>query len=203
MEHAPGVDRTRATLLARMRLEPGNQTTWAEFVGIYGPVVYGWCRRWNLQEADAQDVTQNVLLRLARKLPEFVYDPSQSFRAWLKTITHHAWKDYLDSHANHERGSGDSTIGQLLDSVQARDDLFTRLESAFDQELLALAVARVKERVTPQTWEAYQLTAIEGLHGAEAAARIPMQVGQVYVAKQRVQNLLQEEIRFLEQGTEK
>jgi RNA polymerase sigma-70 factor (ECF subfamily) len=183
-----------------LRQTPDNQSAWSEFVGLYGPVIYGWCRRWKLQESDAQDVTQNVLLRLASKLPEFAYDPARSFRAWLKTLTHHAWKDYLDKHSAQDRGSGDSAVADLLKSTAARDALMTRLEEAFDQELLALAVARVRDRVAPQTWEAYRLTAVEGMRGAEAAALVSMQVGQVYVAKQRVQKLLQEEIERLEIG---
>ena len=79
------------------------------------------------------------------------------------------------------------------------DDLLARLDAAFDRELLALAAARVRERVAPQTWEAFRLTALDGLSGAAAAARIPMEVGQVYVAKRRVQKLLQEEIARLEE----
>jgi RNA polymerase sigma-70 factor (ECF subfamily) len=189
---------TRVTLLARLRLCPQDQAAWSEFVDHYGPVIFAWCRRWKLQEADAQDVTQNVLLRLAAKLPEFVYDRSGSFRAWLKTLTHHAWYDFLNRDRPPDRGSGDTDVQRSLETVAARDDLTARLEEAFDRELLAAAVARVRERVASQTWEAYRLTAVEGLRGAEAAARIPMQVGQVYVAKQRVQKLLQEELRRLE-----
>ena len=52
---------TRITLLGRLRRDPTNQAAWAEFVDHYGARIYGWCRKWNLQEADAQDVTQNVL----------------------------------------------------------------------------------------------------------------------------------------------
>jgi RNA polymerase sigma factor (sigma-70 family) len=189
---------TRVTLLARLRQEPSDQVSWREFVDWYGPVIYAWCRRWKLQEADAHDVTQDVLLRLAAKLRDFVYDKSGTFRGWLKTLTHHAWYDFLHKKRKPDRGSGDSAVQQLLETVAARTDLAGRLEAAFDQELVAAAVARVRERVAPQTWEAYRLTALEGLRGAEAARRIPMQVGQVYVAKQRVHKLLQEEIARLD-----
>jgi RNA polymerase sigma-70 factor (ECF subfamily) len=185
---------TRVTLLARLRSQPDNQVAWSEFVAHYGPVIRAWCRRWQLQEADAEDVTQNVLLRLAAKLPEFVYDRSKSFRAWLKTLTHHAWQDFLHRYVSPTAGTGRSSVQELLDSSPARQDLELRLETAFDQELVAIASARVRERVAPQTWEAFRLTAIEGLSGATAAERIPMQVGQVYVAKRRVHLLLQEEL---------
>jgi RNA polymerase sigma-70 factor (ECF subfamily) len=196
-----GPSTTRVTLLARLRQNPSDERTWGEFVDWYGPVIYAWCRRWKLQEADARDVTQDVLVRLAAKLPGFIYDRSGSFRSWLKTLTHHAWGDFLRGNRAASRGSGDSSVQAQLDNIEARDDLCTQLEQAFDQELLSAAAERVRQRVAPQTWEAFRLTALEGLSGADAAARIPMQVGQVYVAKRRVRRLLQEEIHLLETWT--
>ena len=189
---------TRVTLLGRLRRDPTDQAVWEEFVEHYGPRIYGWCRKWNLQEADAQDVTQNVLLRLAEKLRDFSYDPSRSFRAWLKTLTHHAWSDFLESRRRPGQGSGDSGVESLLHSVEAREDLVKQLEAEFDREILEEAMMRVRLRVAPQTWEAFRLTALEGLSGADAGARIPMQVAQVFVAKRRVQKMLQEEVARLE-----
>jgi RNA polymerase sigma factor (sigma-70 family) len=191
---------TRITLLGRLRLDPGNQAAWGEFVEHYGSKIYGWCRKWNLQEADAQDVTQNVLLKLAQKLREFSYDPSRSFRAWLKTLTHHAWSDFLESRQRPGLGSGDSHVAGILQSVAARNDLVKHLEAEFDREILEEAMGRVRLRVAPQTWSAFVLTALEGLPGAEAAKRIPMQVAQVFVAKRRVQKMLQEEIAKLDRS---
>jgi RNA polymerase sigma factor (sigma-70 family) len=193
---------TRITLLGRLRHDPTNQAAWGEFVEHYGSKIYGWCRKWNLQEADAQDVTQNVLLKLAKKLQEFSYDPTRSFRAWLKTLTHHAWSDFVESQHRPGLGSGDSRVGNMLQSVEARDDLVKHLEEEFDREILEEAMGRVRLRVAPQTWSAFVLTALEGLSGAEAAARIPMQVAQVFVAKRRVQKMLHEEIAKLDKSDE-
>src|SRR5271166_3426362 len=123
---------TRVSLLLRLRRDPANPSIWAEFVDHYGSKIYTWCRRWNLQEADAQDVTQNVLLKLADKMRSFDYDPSRSFRAWLKTLTHHAWSDFLESRQRAGRGSGDSQVVQMLHSVEARADLVQQLEAEFD-----------------------------------------------------------------------
>jgi RNA polymerase sigma-70 factor (ECF subfamily) len=193
---------TRITLLGRLRRDPTNQAAWAEFVEHYGGKIYSWCRKWHLQEADAQDVTQNVLLKLAQKLREFTYDPARSFRAWLKTVTHHAWSDFVESRQRPGLGSGDSQVQDLLASVEAREDLLKHLEAEFDRELLEEAMQRVRLRVAPQTWQAFTLTALEGLAGAEAAERIPMQVAQVFVAKRRVQKMLQEEVAKLEKASE-
>jgi RNA polymerase sigma factor (sigma-70 family) len=189
---------TRVTLLGRLRTDPGNQSAWCEFVDHYGRRIYGWCRKWNLQEADAQDVTQIVLLKLAEKLKDFTYDPSKSFRGWLRTLTHHAWHDFMESRRRAGLGSGDTEVMRLLLTAEGRDDLAQELEAEFDRELLEEASARVRLRVAPQTWQAFHLTALEGLSGAEVSQRIGMQVAQVYVAKRRVQKMLREEIQKLE-----
>ena len=83
---------TRVTLLARLRQDPTDQTAWDVFVERYGRHIYRWCRQWRLQDADAEDVTQNILMRLTQKMRAFAYDPSRSFRGWLKTVAHHAWR---------------------------------------------------------------------------------------------------------------
>jgi RNA polymerase sigma-70 factor (ECF subfamily) len=191
--------RTRTSLLLRLRQAPLDQEAWAEFVDRYGRQIHAWCGRWGLQEADAQDVTQTVLLRLASKLQTFSYDPTQRFRAWLKTLTHHAWSDFLAAQGPGVKGSGHSDFHLLLDNVQARDELTQRLQETFDQELLELATTRVRARVEERTWEAYRLTALEGLSGAEAAARLGMQVGTVYKAKSKVHAMLQETLRQMQE----
>jgi RNA polymerase sigma factor (sigma-70 family) len=189
---------TRVTLLGRLRRDPTNEGAWGEFVDAYAPKIMGWCQKWRLQDADAQDVTQNVLVKLAEKLRDFRYDPSKSFRAWLKTVAQHACNDFLKGKHRPGLGSGDSQVGAILMNAEAREDLLKHLEEEFDREILEEAMLLVRLRVAPQTWQAFWLTAWEGLSGAEAAERIPMQVAQVYVAKRRVQKMLQEEVVRLE-----
>jgi RNA polymerase sigma-70 factor (ECF subfamily) len=189
---------TRITLLGRLRRDPTNERAWGEFVDVYAPKIMGWCQKWHLQDADAQDVTQNVLVKLAEKLRDFTYDPSKSFRAWLKTVARHVCSDFLQSKHRPGLGSGDSQVARILVSAEAREDLAKHLEKEFDREILEEAMLHVRLRVAPQTWQAFWLTAWEGLSGAEAAQRIPMQVAQVYVAKRRVQKMLQEEVARLE-----
>jgi RNA polymerase sigma-70 factor (ECF subfamily) len=189
---------TSPTLLGRLRADPADQAAWKVFVGRYGPKIHGWCRRWQLQEADAADVTQSVLLKLAAKMRDFAYDPARSFRGWLKLLTHHAWSDFLDSRRRAVPGSGESAIVGLLESVQARDDLVAGLGEEFDRELLEAAMARVRLRVAPAKWEVFRLLAVEGLAGAEVARRLAMKVATAYVVRSKVQKMLQDELRKLE-----
>jgi RNA polymerase sigma factor (sigma-70 family) len=190
--------RTSATLLGRLRHDVSDQKAWAEFVEKYGPLIYCWCRHWKLQEADAQDVAQNVLVKLAAKLRTFEYDPNQSFRAYVKTLARYAWCDVLASRQDPGAGSGDSVMLELLDTVEAREDLESRLAEAFDREVLDQAIARVRLRVEPRTWEAFRLTTAEGLTGLEAAARTGMEVAAVYKAKSKVQKMLKDETHRLQ-----
>jgi RNA polymerase sigma-70 factor (ECF subfamily) len=193
---------TRLSLLHRLGHDPGDAAAWAEFVDHYGRKVVLWCRRWGLQEADAHDVTQNVLMRLAARMKDFRYDPSKSFRAWLKTLTRHALSDFHEARCRPGRGSGDSEVLDQLNKVEARDDLVRELETEFDREVLELASARVRQRVEPHTWEAFRLLAHEGLAGAEVAARLGLKVATVWVARSKVQKMLQQEVSRLEGGDE-
>lgn len=191
---------TSPTLLARLKATDTDQPAWAEFVRRYGRLVHGWCRHWRLSEADAEEVTQVVLVKLAEKMRAFAYDPSKSFRAYLKTLARYAWCDFLEAKKRPGAGSGDTAVLRALQEVAAGDDLVRRLDDQFDQELLAAARERVQQRVEPATWEAFVLTAIDGLSGAEAAGRLGVKVATVFKAKSRVQLLLRDEVARLEGG---
>jgi RNA polymerase sigma-70 factor (ECF subfamily) len=189
---------TSTSLLGRVQRDPTDQAAWDAFVQRYSPKIYGWCRRWKLQQADAHDVTQEVLAKLAVKLRRFVYDPEKSFRGWLRTLTEHALSDFLAERQRPGKGSGDSQVLEMLHQVEARADLVDQLREEFDRELLDEALARVRGRVAVNKWEAFRLTALEGRSGAEAAAALHMKVATVFTAKSKVQKLVQEEIRKLE-----
>src|SRR5436189_5212995 len=119
MDSASG-SRTSPTLLGRLREAPTDQAAWDEFVERYGRKIYVWCRQWNLQEADAEDVTQNVLIKLADKMKVFVYDPEKSFRGWLKTVTRNAWSDYWATRK--AVAMGGSQAVEMLATVEAREE---------------------------------------------------------------------------------
>jgi RNA polymerase sigma factor (sigma-70 family) len=189
---------TSPTLLGRLSRLPTDQAAWSEFSERYGRKIYGWCRHWQLQQADAEEVTQEVLLKLARKMATFTYDPAQSFRAWLKTVAHHAWRDFLDGRRRPGAGSGDTQVLEMLHSVAARDNLVEQLDEEFARELLEEAYARVRLRVQPHTWEAFRLLAIEGQSGAAVAEKLNMKVATVFVARSKVQKMIQEEVRRLD-----
>src|SRR5258707_2890599 len=142
---------TRVTLLTQLRLDPSDQAGWDEFVECYGRHIYRWCRQWKFQDADAEDVTQDILVKLIQKLRAFAYDPSRSFRGWLKTVAHHAWRDFADSRRHARRAAGASQGQELMLTLEAREDLARKLEEAFDLELLEAADVPVRLRGAPPT----------------------------------------------------
>jgi len=192
---------TSLSLLERLRHSPDDTAAWVDFVDRYGTLIYDWCRRWNLQDADAKDVTQAVLIRLVRGLKTFQYVPGRSFRGWLWTVAHNAWQDFVTSRRRSKlTGIGDSSESgdDPLDAVVCRDDIMARLDREFDQELLAEAQARVRIRVEPKTWDAFCLSAEGDVPAAEAAKRLGMTVAAAFKAKSKVLRMLREEIRRLE-----
>jgi RNA polymerase sigma-70 factor (ECF subfamily) len=189
---------TSASLLARLGQRETDQEAWSELVRRYGPLIRRWCRRWRLRGADAEEVTQTVLVKLADKMRGFRYDRSRSFRAYLKTLARYAWCDFLEARRRPGGGSGDTGVLRALEAVDGGDDLVRRFDEQLDQELLVEAQARVRQRVEEHTWEAFRLTALEDLSGAEAAARLGLKVATVFKARSRVQRMLQEEFAELD-----
>jgi len=188
-----GDSQTSTTLLRRLRCDPTDQAAWGEFVDRYGRMIFRWCRRWGLQEADAEDVTQNVLLELARQMRTFEYDRAGSFRGWLRTIAYRSW--YRFTERRRPVGGDD-----LLQSQAVRDDFIATLERESERELLERAMGLVRLRVQTHTWEAFRLMALEQLSGAEVASRLGIKVGTVFVARSKVQKMLREEVQRLNGG---
>jgi RNA polymerase sigma factor (sigma-70 family) len=194
MSTKPGKD-TSLTLLERVQKFPADLEAWDEFVHRYQPMIRAWCVNWGLQDSDADDVAQDVLVKLLSAMRKFRYDPARSFHGWLKTVTHHALSNFCNDRRREPGQIGpDITIDELGD---ARVDLEHKLESLFDRDLFQMAMRRVEKRVKPVTWDAFRLSALDGLSGQEVAFRLQIPVANVFVAKNRVQKLLHEEIRIM------
>lgn len=185
---------TSPSLLARVR-DPADADAWRQFVDLYGPLIYGLARRRGLQDADAADVTQEVLQAAARAAPRFDYDPARGrFRGWLFTVTCRQVAVSRDRLARAGAGSGDTAQWKRLEAEPARDDE-AYWRRAADERVFAWAADRVKGQFAPATWRAFWLVAVEGRSGDDAARETGLSVGAVYVAKCRVLARLKEESR--------
>jgi RNA polymerase sigma-70 factor (ECF subfamily) len=188
---------TSLTLMMRVQQNPADSRAWDEFVKRYEPMIRAWCVRWGAQASDADDLAQQVLLKLLTAMKSFRPDPKSSFRGWLKAVTHNAWLDLV---RRPKVGQAIAGLDAIADSSDALADLEKEMTQAAERELLELAMSRVRERVKPNTWEAFRLTSIENLSGADAAMKLALPVSSVFVAKHRVMKLLEDEVRKLKAG---
>lgn len=197
-----GPQTTSISLMARLGDAGQNEAAWNEFLRIYGPHVIQWCRGHGLRDSDAQDISQEVLLRFWRRAASFHYDPSQTLRGYLRRMVLSAVSEWAEQARRGGRVGGKEPLDALLENIPAREDLAARLERAYDTELLAIAMREVEERVQPHTWEAFRLLAMEGRSGMEVAERLGMQVNTAYVARTKVQRMIREVMAKLDTQSE-
>ena len=190
---------TSLTLLGKVR-DLSDQQAWSEFVRVYTPRIFSWCKRFSLQDQDAADVTQQVLMKLVTAMQSFEYDSSRgSFRGWLKTVTSNAVRDIGRKKSNNDLvgQSAEPWLETLADS-QSIECLTDEIESGFRQEVLAEAESRAQLRLKPQTWEIYCLLTKEGMSATDVAKTLDVRVADAYVAKSRAIKMLKEIVSQLE-----
>jgi len=178
----PALHTTRVSLFARIGENSTDPRAWSEFVETYVPTLVQWCRQHGLQESDAHDVAQDVLVRFWRQATKFRYDPARRFRSYLRKMVLTAVADWSES----RRADRLAT---------AREDLAARIERAFDTERLSIAMVEVEQRVKPSTWAAFQLLAIDRLPGKEVADRLGIDVNLAYNARLNVQRMISDTLR--------
>jgi RNA polymerase sigma factor (sigma-70 family) len=189
---------TRTSLLVRLR-DPDDKEAWRQFVGLYAPLIHGLARKRGLQDADAADLTQEVLQAVAGSVGGLDYDPVRgTFRGWLYTIARRKIHDFHNSRQRREQGSGDSATLQLLGEYPAQAEDAERWERDYRQHIFNLAAEQVRGSFEPATWRAFWLLAVEGKTGAEAARTTGLSVGAVYVARSRVLARLKQRIQEIE-----
>jgi RNA polymerase sigma-70 factor (ECF subfamily) len=189
---------TRASLLLRLR-DPQDEVAWREFVDVYAPVVYRYARKQRLQDADAADLSQEVLRAVAGAVGRLEYDPRRgAFRNWLFTIVRRKLYNWRVAQAIRTRGSGDSATLQLLEQCPARDDSRAEWEAECERQLVAWACARIRRDVSASTWQAFWWTAVEGRPGKQVAAELGLSIAAVYHARSRVLARIKELVRSVE-----
>ncbi len=192
MDEAPS---TQPSLLVRLR-DHGDERAWAEFTEIYGPLVYQLARRRGLQEADAQDLVQDVFRAVARAIERFDPDPARgSFRGWLSRIAGNQIINALSAQRRHPRGSGDTEMQRLMEEHPAAAEEESMLfESEYRRRLLDWAAERVRRVFSEPIWQAFWQAAVQGRPAKDVAQSLGMSVGTVYQYKSRVVTRIRREI---------
>ncbi len=190
---------TRASLLLKL-CDPRDHEAWVEFVHLYEPVIYRMLKKYGLQEVDALEVMQDLLLAVSRGVERWTPGAEHgSFRGWLRRVTRNLVVNWL-----RRKRRQPSTIALDLDSMLTAEELSEGHESReFDEELRRSLFHRASEKVQlevqPQTWQAFWEVAVSGLEIRDVANRLGMTTGAVRVAKCRIIARLRETVSRLEE----
>ena len=187
---------TRLSLLVRLR-DTRDDRAWAQFVELYAPLVFRFARKHGLQDADAADLTQDVLQAVSGGIRNFDYDPRRgTFRGWLFTVVRNKLRNFLAVQDRPGRGRGDTDAQHRLQELPAREeDQSAWWDEEYERRVFAWAAEQARGAFSEATWQAFWQTAVEGKTGPQAAQALGMSVAAVYLAKGRVMNRLKDIIR--------
>jgi RNA polymerase sigma-70 factor (ECF subfamily) len=185
---------TRNSLLVRMQ-GSGDEEAWREFVAIYRPVVYRLARQRGLQDADAEDLSQRVVISVRRAIGRWDADPAKGrFRSWLTRIARNAIINALTRRPA-DAAAGGTAAHDLLEEQPTPE---TRMHDHLEREYRRSLFRRVARQIRPEfgdgTWEAFWLTTVDGVSVEEASRILKKTVGAVYAARSRVMRRLKAEI---------
>jgi RNA polymerase sigma factor (sigma-70 family) len=195
---------TRNSLLLRL---PNRQDieAWDMFVAIYEPLVFRLARSKGLQEADAKDFVQEVLLSVSRAIHRWNPDPAKGrFRDWLFRIARNLMINFL-TRRKHQSIAYDGPVENWLElqvdpaTQSVEIDIF---DLEYRREVFWLAADQVRTQVQPKTWEAFWLVAVQNDEPEIAAKKLNLSKGAVVVAKCRVIARLRDVIKQMEIGHE-
>jgi RNA polymerase sigma-70 factor (ECF subfamily) len=192
MDEAPS---TRHSLLVRLR-DRDDERAWSEFTEIYVPLVHRLARRWGLQDADAQDLVQEVFRAVARAIERYDPDPDRgSFRGWLSRIARNLIINLLAARRRQPQGTGDTDMHRLLEDrpdPTGEDSVFFEVEHR--RRLIAWAAERIRGEFSEAAWQAFWQTGVEGKSPKEVAEALGMTLGTVYQYKSRAVVRIRREI---------
>ncbi len=180
---------TPVSLLERLR-RPDDPAAWTRFVELYTPLLDAWARCTGLPPEDTAELVQDVFVVLVRRLPEFVYEPGKSFRAWLRTVTVNKWREML----RRRQGQPVTADGADLDALPAPPEAEAFWEAEYRRYLIGRVLAVIQRDFEPAVWKACWECVANGRPAPEVAVELGMTPGAVRVAKCRVLGRLRKEL---------
>ena len=189
---------TRHTLLHRLK-DQHDEKSWEEFMLTYQKYIYNICKRSKLQHNEAEEFTQEILVKLWKKLPELdVRTVKGSFRAWLKTMI----KNHITNFFNRQKMirekltvNNQESLLPYIDKI-SKSDIDEIIDNEWHLHITNLALEKVKESLSAGTVNAF-LMSLEGRSTEEISQALKITESTVYVHKKAVKDALQKQIRQL------
>ena len=195
---------TRDSLLSRLK-DWDDQDSWQDFFNTYSKLVYGVALKAGLSAQEAQEVVQETVITVARRIPEFKYDPATcSFKTWLLNLTRWRITDQLRKRRPEEarRAHRPDATARTPTLERLPDPAGIDLEAVWDGEwqrhLLDAATARVKLQVSPEQYQIFDLCVCKKWPAKRIARELGVNLGQIYLAKHRVAAMIKKEVRKIE-----
>jgi RNA polymerase sigma-70 factor (ECF subfamily) len=187
---------TSRSLLDRVKAD--DAVAWDRLVSLYAPLVFYWCRVWDLREEDRADVFQEVFLAVATHIGDFRKErQGDTFRGWLRTITRNKVLDVFRRRGKEPEAAGGSEAHERLAHLPAPSSASVDESIAEDKAERALfyrGLDMIRHEFEDRTWQAFWRTTVDGRSPKDVAAELSMSAGAVRVAKCRVLHRLREEL---------
>jgi RNA polymerase sigma factor (sigma-70 family) len=194
-----GFPETRASLLATLGDDARGQSAWREFFERYAPAVYRVARLRGLNEHDADDLVQQVMLAISAHIGDFHYDRDRGrFRHWVRTIAENKIKQ--QGRRRQPVISDAALLENCADAAPTADEQWQREWQVQD---MLWCLDEVAADISPRRMEAFRMYALEGVPAAEVAQRLGMTIGHVYVTRHLVLNRIREQMQKLQKRDER
>ena len=188
---------TSVSLLGRIANAPTDDD-WRRLDELYRPLLRGWVARVGVPASDVDDLVQDVLLVVVRKISGFERRGKGAFRTWLRTILVNRMGDYFRRQKYLPTATGDSDFLRRLDELESPDSALSRLwDREHDEHVAAALIKRVQGNFTPVTWEAFRRHVTKGEPAVEVATALDLSLNSVLLAKSRVLKRLRQELAGL------
>ncbi len=175
------MESTSFSLIHQLR-NPQDNAAWERFVRLYTPMLMACVKRLGLQDAEAVDVVQDVMMLLQKALPDFEYDAGKRFRGWLQTVTVNKCRDHLRK----RKRDADQLDSANLRQLAAGDDVELFTDAEYRRHLVRQAMTLMQSEFKPETWKACWEHSVAGRPAAEIAEELGISINSVYLAKSRV-----------------
>jgi len=176
-----------------------------QFFDTYWQLLYNTGLKAGLTHNEAEEVVQEVVISVAKKMGEFKTNPAAgSFKAWLLTLTQWRIKDQLRKrvreqelrHNPSEDATRTATIERMPDPAVGA--LQAEWDAEWEKHLVHTALERVKKNSKPEMFQVFDLMVNKQWSALRVSRRLRMNLARVYYAKCKVAALLKREIKRLE-----